>query len=106
MTDVNLFNWALSVQGRDASSSPAKEQTLHCGLFSPGMERRNTKPINLSKEDSREMITGSLSMQTPYFIVLFWGLCVCVCGLSYFSVARYGSSPSSHIVKICISHLC
>lgn len=79
MTDVNLFNWALSVQGRDASSSPAKEQTLHCGLFSPGMEKRNTKPINLSKEDSIEMITGSLSMQTPYFIVLFWDLCVCVC---------------------------
>lgn len=42
------------------------------GHFHLGMEKRSTKPVNLS-EDSREVIKETLPVQTPDFIMLFVG---------------------------------
>lgn len=59
ITVMDLFNCVLSVQGRDPFSIPVKKQTnrpFPLGHFHPEIERGNTKPVNLGKEDSRELI--------------------------------------------------
>lgn len=40
------------------------------GHFHLGMEKRNTKPVNLGEEESREVIARNIPVQTPYFIML------------------------------------
>lgn len=39
--------------------------------FHFGMERRTAKPVNLGKEVPREVITGSIAVQIPYFTMHF-----------------------------------
>lgn len=41
MIDMNLFNCGPSVQGRDPSSTPAINHTLHCRSFSPWDGKKN-----------------------------------------------------------------
>lgn len=56
---MGLFNCVLSVQGRDPFPIPVKKQTnrpFPLGHFHPGMEKGNTKPVNLGTEDARELI--------------------------------------------------
>lgn len=44
-----------------------KNRPFTLAHFHLGTERRNTNPVYLGKEDSREVITGSVPVQTPYF---------------------------------------
>ena len=91
---MNLFNGVLSVQARDPFPTSAEKQACHPGSFSP-WDRKEINPVYLGKEDSREVITGSTPVQTPYFSTLF-GFCF---GRSQFSIARDGSDRNPHIVK-------
>lgn len=71
MMNMNSFSCALSLQGEDASTL-AKDRPFTVGHFRLGIDRESTKPVNLGKEDSRELITGSIPLQTLYFIMLFF----------------------------------
>lgn len=68
------------------------------GHFHLGMEKRSTKPVNLSK-NSREVIKETISMQPPDFITLFTGRGVDV-GLDCPDFLCYGVAQVKIPIKV------